>query len=275
VTRLAWRRLSLIEAVSGSRTGDTAAELCNRNDSSACEAHSAAIRRRHSSLQVSRPERKSAVTARNHLISARTTAAMYSSSSRKTSLPAGARVLEVAPGPGYLAIEIAKRGDFRVSGLDISQSFVRIARDNARAQGLAIDFQYGNASQMPYPDESFDFVVCQAAFKNFSDPLGALDEIYRVLAMGGRASIYDLRKEASLEDVDAEVKNMHLSRVSALWTRWTFRSFLLKNAYTKDALERLVEQSRFGRGELRRDGIGFELRLAKPPTPLYGPARSV
>jgi ubiquinone/menaquinone biosynthesis C-methylase UbiE len=180
-----------------------------------------------------------------------------------TSLPAGARVLEVAPGPGYLAIEIAKRGDFRVSGLDISQSFVRIARDNAQAEGLAIDFQHGNASQMPYPDESFDFLVCQAAFKNFSDPLGALNEIYRVLAMGGRASIYDLRNEASLEDIDAEVKKMRLSRVNALWTRWTFRSFLLKNAYSKDALERLVEQSRFGRGELRRDGIGFELRLAK------------
>ncbi|HEX7942779.1 MAG TPA: class I SAM-dependent methyltransferase [Gemmatimonadaceae bacterium] len=182
------------------------------------------------------------------------------------SLPAGARVLEVAPGPGYLAIELARRGDFRVSGLDISESFVRIARDNARAEGAAIDFQHGDASQMPYPDESFDLVVCQAAFKNFSDPLGALDEIHRVLAPGGRASIYDLRKEASLEEVDAEVKRMDLSRVSALWTRWTFRTFLLKNAYSEDALLRLVQRSRFGRGELQRDGIAFELRLAKPRT---------
>jgi len=181
-----------------------------------------------------------------------------------TSLPAGARVLEVAPGPGYLSIELARRGDFRVSGLDISESFVRIARENARAEGLAIDFQHGNASQMPYPDASFDFVVCQAAFKNFTDPLGALDEIYRVLVPGGRALINDLRKEASLAEVDAEVKGMHLSRMSALWTRWTFRAFLLKNAYSQDALRQLVEQSRFGHGEVRRDGIGFELQLVKP-----------
>jgi hypothetical protein len=61
------------------------------------------------------------------------------------------------------------------------------------------------------------------------------------------------------------VARMHLSRWSALWTRWTFRSFLLKNAYSEEALLRLVAQSRFGRGEVQRDGIGFELRLAKPP----------
>ncbi len=179
-------------------------------------------------------------------------------------LPLGARVLEVAPGPGYLAIEIARRSDLRVSGLDISESFVRIARANAREAGLAIDFQHGNASQMPFAAASFDFVVCQAAFKNFTDPRGALDEVHRVLAPGGEASIYDLRKEASLEDIDAEVERLGQSRLSALWTRWVFRTFLLKNAYREDALRELVAQSRFGRGEILRDGIGFELCLAKP-----------
>src|SRR5690242_16599687 len=59
-------------------------------------------------------------------------------------LPPGARVLEVAPGPGYLAIEIAKRGGSHVSGLDISESFVRIARENAQAESVAVDFQHGN-----------------------------------------------------------------------------------------------------------------------------------
>src|SRR5580765_7342484 len=44
---------------------------------------------------------------------------------------AGGRVLEVAPGPGFCAIEIAKAGRYSVTGLDISESFVRIARENA------------------------------------------------------------------------------------------------------------------------------------------------
>jgi ubiquinone/menaquinone biosynthesis C-methylase UbiE len=175
-----------------------------------------------------------------------------------------ARVLEVAPGPGYLAIEIARRGDFRVSGLDISGTFVRIARDNARSEGFGIDFRQGNAAQMPFADESFDALVCRSAFKNLTDPLGALDEMHRVLAPGATAWIYDLRKEASREEIAAEVEAMNLSRVNAWLTNWIFRTTLLKNAYTRDAIERLVAQSRFGRGDLRNDGIGFELRLEKP-----------
>ncbi len=179
-------------------------------------------------------------------------------------LPTGARVLEVAPGPGYLAIALAKRADVRVTGLDISHSFVRIARENAEREGVEVDFRQGNASQMPFDDASFDFVTCHAAFKNFTDPVGALDEMHRVLAPGGRASIVDLRKEASLEDVDAEVAKMKLSPLSAMWTRWTFRAFLLKNAYTEEAMLALVEKSRFRTGELVRDGIGFDVRLRKP-----------
>jgi ubiquinone/menaquinone biosynthesis C-methylase UbiE len=42
-----------------------------------------------------------------------------------------------------------------------------------------IDFKQGNASQMPYPDESFDFVVCQAAFKNFAEYLRAPENTVR------------------------------------------------------------------------------------------------
>src|SRR3974390_3507970 len=97
--------------------------------------------------------------------------------------PSGGNVLEVAPGPGYLAIEIAKSGR-RVSALDISNSFVRIARANAGRAGAAVYFLQGNAAAMPYPDASFDFAVCVAAFKNFGDPLGALNEIHRVLKPG-------------------------------------------------------------------------------------------
>ncbi len=176
-------------------------------------------------------------------------------------VPAGGRVLEVAPGPGFCAIEIAKAG-YRVTGLDISESFVRIAQENARRAGAAVDFRHGNASAMPLPDSSFDFVVCSAAFKNFSDPVNAMNEIHRVLAPGGEASIYDLRQNASLEEIASEVRSMHLSPLNALITRWTLR-WLLRRAYSSDALQALVAVSRFAAGEIREDGVGFELRLAK------------
>ena len=186
-----------------------------------------------------------------------------SASSIVDRLKPGARVLEVAPGPGYLAIEIAKMGDYGVSGLDISHSFVRIAAENARKAGASVDFRHGDAAHMPFPDESFDFVVCRAAFKNFSDPVGALNEIHRVLMHGGRASIIDLRKDASLADIDDEVAGMHMSALNAKLTKWTFRNMLLKRAYTREAIDAMVSQSRFAEGEISKDGIGFELRLAK------------
>src|SRR5271155_1343179 len=60
-------------------------------------------------------------------------------------LPADSPILEVAPGPGYLAIELAKRGHRAVTGLDVSRTFVDIARTNAAEASVEIDFQQGNA----------------------------------------------------------------------------------------------------------------------------------
>jgi 2-polyprenyl-3-methyl-5-hydroxy-6-metoxy-1,4-benzoquinol methylase len=59
--------------------------------------------------------------------------------------PAGARILEVAPGPGYLAIELAYRG-YRVTALDISKSFVRIAQSaytREEIEGMAAASRFG------------------------------------------------------------------------------------------------------------------------------------
>src|SRR5690348_10067059 len=86
----------------------------------------------------------------------------------------GDRVLEVAPGPGYLAIELAQLGSYRIAGLDVSRTFVRLARGNAVRSGVEVDFQEGDAAAMPFAGEAFEFIVCRAAFKNFSDPVGAL-----------------------------------------------------------------------------------------------------
>jgi ubiquinone/menaquinone biosynthesis C-methylase UbiE len=179
-------------------------------------------------------------------------------------LPEGGDVLEVAPGPGYMAIELARLGTrYHIAGLDISRSFVRIAADNAHRAGVDIDFQHGDVARMPFASNSFDFVVCQAAFKNFPDPVAALDEMHRVLRPGGRASIYDLRKDAPAAAIDEEIRGMQLSPLNALFTRWTFRFGLLREAYTRDRLNTVVARSHFGTGEVRIDGIGLELRLVK------------
>jgi ubiquinone/menaquinone biosynthesis C-methylase UbiE len=111
----------------------------------------------------------------------------------------GARshVLEIAPGPGYLAIELARLTGCRMIGIDISRSFVRIATENAEKAGVDVCFEQGDAADLPYPANVFDFIVCRAAFKNFTHPLAALDEMHRVLKPGGTALIIDLRKDFS------------------------------------------------------------------------------
>src|SRR5262249_10424411 len=139
-------------------------------------------------------------------------------------LAGGSDVLEVAPGPGFLAIELAKLGPYRIVGMDISRSFVRIATENAAKAGVEVTFREGNASSMPFQSDSFDFVYCRAAFKNFSEPVEAISEMYRVLRPGGEAMIHDLRQDASSEAIKAAVNEMGLGWFESLMTRWILRS---------------------------------------------------
>jgi ubiquinone/menaquinone biosynthesis C-methylase UbiE len=179
-------------------------------------------------------------------------------------LSGGSRVLEVAPGPGFFAIELARLGDFQITALDISRSFVEIAAENARLAGVKIDFQLGNASAMPFADGSFDFAYCSAAFKNFTEPVQAIDEMHRVLRPGGEAVIVDLRKDVSLDDIDAYVRESGRKRVDAWMTNFTFRHMLVKRAYTLADFNRMAEQSRFGGCKFQLGRIGFEARFKKP-----------
>lgn len=177
-------------------------------------------------------------------------------------LPDGARVLEVAPGPGYFASEMARLGRFHVTGLDISHTFVEIAKENARQAGVNVDFQQGDASNMPFANESFDLIICQAAFKNFSRPGKAIDEMYRVLRIGGTAVIQDMWKEASDTTIRAEVNPMRLNPVNAFMTRQALKG-LRRRAYTRQQFERLAVTSAFGGCEIATSGIGIEVRLKK------------
>lgn len=178
-------------------------------------------------------------------------------------LAPGNQVLEVAPGPGYLAIELAKLGSYKITGLDISRTFVEIARSNARDAGVAVKFRQGDAANMPFEDGTFDFLLCRAAFKNFTEPIRAIQEMHRVLAPGGRAVIIDLRRDAPPQSVGRAVDQMHLGVVNTFLTKSCFRLMLLKRAYTRSDFERFLNETGFGPIEIREDLIGLELTLNK------------
>jgi len=178
-------------------------------------------------------------------------------------IDSGSQILEVAPGPGYLAIEIAKRGSYTITGLDISKTFVEIATANARRASVDVDFQHGNASAMPFADDTFDFILCRAAFKNFSQPLEALNEMHRVLKPEGRAFIIDLRKDASMDDISAYIRDANVGWANSLIYKMTFRYLLIPRAYSKRQFIEMAASSRFGGAEINESGIGFEITLRK------------
>src|SRR5512139_3008344 len=170
-------------------------------------------------------------------------------------IPAGGKVLEIAPGPGYFCIELARLGNFQITGLDISKSFVEIAIRNAAEADLQIDFREGNASAMPFMDNTFDFTFCQAAFKNFSEPVKAIAEMYRVLRPGGLSIISDLRRDAPAGEIEREIKGMGLGPINAFMVRWTFKNMLLKSAYSIDKMRSMAAQTPFGQCEVKVDGV--------------------
>jgi SAM-dependent methyltransferase len=182
-------------------------------------------------------------------------------------LPDGAAILEVAPGPGYFAIELARLGRFDVVGLDISHTFVDIAGRNAHGAGVAVDFRQGDAADMPFTDASFDLVVCQAAFKNFTWPARAIGEMHRVLRPGGTAIIQDLRRDAPGSAIRDEVTGMGLDAIGSLFTRVTL-GWLRRRAYTPAQFERMAARSPFGGASIETAGVGVDVRMTKAPLPI-------
>jgi ubiquinone/menaquinone biosynthesis C-methylase UbiE len=177
-------------------------------------------------------------------------------------LPSGADVLEVAPGPGYLAVEMARLGRFQVAGLDLSRSFVEIASENARQAAVHVDFRNGDAADMPFDSGSFDLIVCQAAFKNFGHPGSVIAEMHRVLRSGGTAVIQDMSRAASGADIDREVQTMALGGLSAFMTKWAL-TMLRRRAYSRAQFEGLAAASAFRTCDIQTEGIGMEVRLKK------------
>jgi ubiquinone/menaquinone biosynthesis C-methylase UbiE len=174
----------------------------------------------------------------------------------------GDRVLEIAPGPGYLAIELAKRRNLRITGLDISETFVAIARANAQSAGADIDFQRGDVSAMPFENETFDFLMCTSAFKNFSEPLKALNEMHRVLKRGGKAWISDLRRDVSNETIDNFVSDtMKIKGLAGIFMKYTFKQTLRPRALTGAQFKELVAKTPFTKVEITENPMDLEALL--------------
>ena len=128
---------------------------------------------------------------------------------------------------------------------------------------MPVAFLHGNAAAMPFEPDSFDLLVCRAAFKNFSEPARAIDEMHRVLKPGGEALIIDLRGDVSPAEIDAHVNGMGLGRLDTFFIKFTFRHMLIKRAYLPDQFRSMAAASRFGSCAIQENSIGMEVSLVK------------
>jgi ubiquinone/menaquinone biosynthesis C-methylase UbiE len=126
---------------------------------------------------------------------------------------AGDRVLDVACGTGIVSRLAARQMDGgRVVGLDINQGMLAVARAQPQEARLAVEWCEGSALAIPFPDGSFDLVLCQLGLQFFPDRPLALREMYRVLGTEGRLglSVYSAIDDTPVASALADALDRHL-----------------------------------------------------------------
>ena len=181
-------------------------------------------------------------------------------------IPSSAQVLEVAPGPGFLSIELAKRG-LPVRALDISKTFVEIARQQpAAAEGVDVRFDLGNAAALPLEDAERGFrgPRPRGPFKNLLQraPEGVAGDAPSA-APGRKGLSIDLRRDASMAEVKRYVDGLGVSRLNRWFMLFVFRYSLIKRAYPLEQFRRMTIEAGWDQLQIDTTSAGFEAWMSK------------
>jgi len=108
------------------------------------------------------------------------------------------RVLDIGTGSGLLAIELAKAKGchFDIISIDISENMVRRAIENAKQAGVEdkVRFLVSTAAALPFPDNSFDFIMSYASLHHWLEPVAVFNEVQRVVRETGGFIIRDNKR---------------------------------------------------------------------------------
>jgi SAM-dependent methyltransferase len=112
----------------------------------------------------------------------------------------GERILDLATGTGWTSRLVARRGAL-VTGVDIADTLLAAAKASARAEGLPIQYELGDAEQLPFDDGSFDAVVSTFGVMFASRPEAAAAEMARVCRPGGRIALTTWHADGQVFDM--------------------------------------------------------------------------
>ncbi|MDO8281935.1 MAG: bifunctional demethylmenaquinone methyltransferase/2-methoxy-6-polyprenyl-1,4-benzoquinol methylase UbiE [Thermodesulfovibrionia bacterium] len=108
--------------------------------------------------------------------------------------PANARYLDVATGTGDVALEIVRRiSGSKVHGVDFSEGMLEIGKAKVINAGLGerIDMGFGDATALPFEDDTFDGSIIAFGIRNVQDYKKGISEMGRVVKKGGRVVILE------------------------------------------------------------------------------------
>ncbi len=123
------------------------------------------------------------------------------------SIATGENILDLGCGRGEETLQAAclTGPHGLVTGLDLTEAMVAMARENAKTAGIAnAEFVQGDIEALPFPDDSFDGVMSNCVINHAPDKLRVYREIRRVLRTGGRFVIADA---VTREPLPEHVKN--------------------------------------------------------------------
>lgn len=96
-------------------------------------------------------------------------------------------VLDIATGTGDLALSLAEKGLSNITGLDLSEGMLEVARKKVKEKELGgkVEMLQGDSENLPFEESSYDAVCVAFGVRNFENLEKGLAEIYRVLRPGG------------------------------------------------------------------------------------------
>lgn len=166
---------------------------------------------------------------------------------------AAGRALDIGTGPGQIVLKLARRlPGWEITGVDRAANMIAQAREslatvNARGgesggastRQARVQFMVGDGNRLPFPDHSFDLVMCNSVLHHLTEPQKLFAEMARLAKPDGAILIRDLRRPSRF--------------VFPLHVRWHGRHYSglmyklyrvsVRSAYTVEELEGMLRRS--------------------------------